>query len=328
MGIRAIFALAIATILTSKVRSDVIIYNCCSNGTFVTEEKACQKGVALPWAPAVYSPTEKSLYEPGTYPDDWTFQENKMPECNSNETAYFFPSFVDFENPQPPAYVVFENGSLVLTVPHFELPPLDPGRYCLNIAGCYVCMPAETQKFTAYPKVKKCCGKNAVFSDRTSSCKVHAQNFDKIPNVTLIEGFPSCDAANYAISGKLDEAHHLLPDGTLRFQDKTMDDFCLEHIFEQPNDGIHVFICLGEPPTSRNDVRFTLYPIGLLFSVIFLAITLVATCALPSTYHVLHWRCQTNYVACLLAGDLLLAVTQLSGDAIIGPACVAVGKFN
>lgn len=74
------------------------------------------------------------------------------------------------------------------------------------------------------------------------------------------------------------------------------------------------------------DVRFVLYSIGLLISVIFLTATLVTGFLLPSNHHVLHWRCQTYYVACLLVGDLLLAITQIFGNTIVGFTCVSMGK--
>lgn len=70
-----------------------------------------------------------------------------------------------------------------------------------------------------------------------------------------------------------------------------------------------------------------LLAIGLFISVVFLSATLATAFILPSSHHVLHWRCQTYYVACLLVGDLLLAINQMSGKAIAGPVCVSIGKF-
>lgn len=325
MALVAWFAYSLA--IAATVTGEVIIYNCCPNGTYVTETQSCEPGAFPSWAPAVFSPSQGRLFDPGTVPDNWKFLEDKMPKCRPGEAPYFVPSEIDLENPPPPPFFLLENGSLALTVPHVESPPVDPGRYCVNVAGGFLCMPSESTDSPALPRMKKCCGRSAVFSEKSSSCKVHSQNL-KIPNVTFVEGFPVCsETETLAISGKLDETHHLLPDGTLRFQDKVITEFCIEHIFEQPNDGVHVFTCPGTSPAPRNDVRFTIYPIGLLFSVFFLAVTLVASCLLPSTYHVLHWRCQTNHVACLLVGDLLLAVTQLSGDSLDGPACIAIGEL-
>lgn len=79
-------------------------------------------------------------------------------------------------------------------------------------------------------------------------------------------------------------------------------------------------------PTKPNDLRFTIYPIGLALSAVFLAATLAAGAILPASHHVLHWRCQINHVACLLVGDVLLCITHLSGR--MNPAvCFTVGKF-
>lgn len=79
--------------------------------------------------------------------------------------------------------------------------------------------------------------------------------------------------------------------------------------------------------SQKNDLRFTLYPIGLAISSIFLVATLVASYLLPASHHVLHWRCQTNHVACLLLGDLLLCITHLSGDCMSKTPCILIGKF-
>lgn len=78
---------------------------------------------------------------------------------------------------------------------------------------------------------------------------------------------------------------------------------------------------------AAQDIRFFLFPIGLLISVIFLMATLATGLLLPSNHHVLHWRCQTFYVICLLVGDLLLAITQIFGSNIKGVGCISIGKF-
>lgn len=72
--------------------------------------------------------------------------------------------------------------------------------------------------------------------------------------------------------------------------------------------------------------RFLIYSIALIISVIFLSLTLTIGFLLPSNHHVLHCRCQTYYVGCLLIGDLLLAINQLTGSLITGIPCLAIGK--
>lgn len=74
------------------------------------------------------------------------------------------------------------------------------------------------------------------------------------------------------------------------------------------------------------DIRFTLYPVGFIISAVFLAATLAAGCLLPTSHHVLHWRCQTHHVACLMLGDILMAIIQLAGDSLHGGSCKALGE--
>lgn len=66
----------------------------------------------------------------------------------------------------------------------------------------------------------------------------------------------------------------------------------------------------------------------LLISVVFLITTLATGFLLPTNHHVLHWRCQTYYVVCLIVGDILLAIVQLSGNAIRvrSVECMSIGK--
>lgn len=77
------------------------------------------------------------------------------------------------------------------------------------------------------------------------------------------------------------------------------------------------------------DSRLALNIIGcaLLISVVFLITTLATGFLLPTNHHVLHWRCQTYYVVCLIIGDMLLAIVQLSGSAIKVKSieCVSIG---
>lgn len=72
--------------------------------------------------------------------------------------------------------------------------------------------------------------------------------------------------------------------------------------------------------------RFRIYSIALIISAIFLAMTLAIGFLIPSNHHVLHCRCQTYYVGCLLVGDLLLAINQSYGSLITGLPCLALGK--
>lgn len=79
---------------------------------------------------------------------------------------------------------------------------------------------------------------------------------------------------------------------------------------------------------SESRLKLNLIGCALLISVVFLITTLATGFILPTNHHVLHWRCQTYYVACLIVGDILLAIVQLSGNAIEVKSfqCVSIGK--
>lgn len=181
--------------------------------------------------------------------------------------------------------------------------------------------------------VYKCCGNSAVYNEHTDSC-VNSRRSWPLP-VPFTSGFPpTCpEPGNFVIAGNLDKTHTLNGYGSVTGPagDIPSSQFCLELLEDQDDDFVAILTC----PTPNNrlhkwrthqDFRFTLYPMGLFLSVFFLAVTLIASCLLPSTYHVLHWRCQTNHVACLLLGDLILAIVQLSVNALPPSACVAMGK--
>ena len=84
--------------------------------------------------------------------------------------------------------------------------------------------------------------------------------------------------------------------------------------------------CFSRTAISANDIRFTLYPLCFIVSAIFLAATLATGWLLPASHHVLHWRCQTHHVACLMVGDLFMAIIQLAGNSLTGELCKAVGE--
>uniref|UniRef100_T1HD18 G-protein coupled receptor Mth-like 1 n=1 Tax=Rhodnius prolixus TaxID=13249 RepID=T1HD18_RHOPR len=319
--------IAVVVLLVTSARSAVLaqhlIYKCCQDGYYLNNKEECVKGGPLQWAPAVYSPSIKGFLHPGTVPPDWHYQLSRPKQCARPTFAYYEP------NVYPP-FVLVPNGSLILTSEVSV--PIPPENYCIDYSGALICF---EQNFTENDSitVQKCCGIGGEYSEVKESCSPAEKDHPDFKTIQLktVERFPDCSEPNYVIGGKLNTTHWLQEDGTLkdtggRLLPKTQ--YCLEKILEYPEQPIHIFTCPPRvKPRHAHDIRFTLYPMGLFLSVFFLAVTLIASCLLPSTYHVLHWRCQTNHVACLLIGDLLLAVTQLSSDALQGPACIGIGMF-
>lgn len=205
----------------------------------------------------------------------------------------------------------------------------------------------EEAKPVKRQRLRKCCIGDAVYSETDASCVTRAST--KVAAgadlwtsagehlrdaFTVITGFPACRKPGFAVRGYLGDgpapgttpAARLEADGMVWVGGSRLklqpDDYCLEIMVEA--NGAVVMACPGEDakPDKGADLRFTWFPAMLFLSVFFLAATLLASCLLPAAYHQLHWRCQTNYVASLMLGDLFLAITQVSGAALAGPFCV------
>lgn len=284
-----------------------IILQCCPKGQGLNDKQTCEN-VTQEWSPLVFSPARKSFLPPGTVPENFTFLE-KFPVCD--ERTYF----ADTSN----AVLTQNNGSLFLNDG-----VLQPETFCISPTGLLLCLandhPLKKKKMEKW--VKKCCVMDAVYSEVEQTCIPlnNTSNVNFLSEDTMIHsGFPYCESKDYIVAGKLDDEYSLNVDGTLRTKNRTpVANFCVEYILELPNDKASIFTCANSFPTFKqeDDIRFTIYPLGLFLSIFFLTITLISSCMLPSSYHALHWKCQTHYVACLLIGDFLLAITQLASDSL------------
>lgn len=322
--------------------ADVTVLRCCGPGETLNPNDAQGRCVALPsselqdFVPVIYDVESSQFLAPNTEPPPyWNMVHERLP-CQP--AAEFLPAS---QPGSASGYVPFLNGSL--WVQHLTGTLIDPGLFCLDRNGALVCRPEQPNK------TKKCCGPAAVYSEQKMACEITGRHDAAGLPADVVSGFPRCEETAYAVSGHLNVTHWPVgPDwpatgGPLRpaaqgnGSDLHTRDYCLERVLEEQEPRTWtVFTCapLHEPDhvqtkNYREDIRFTLYPLGLLLSAFFLAVTLVASCMLPSTYHVLHWKCQVNHVGCLLVGDLCLAFVQLSGDSLRGgPLCVFTGTCS
>lgn len=295
------------------------VYLCCPRGQGVEPDRSCVD-VNREWLPVLYWAENSTLVEPGRQPDDLQFV-TRFPECN--DTIYL---------PERPDIVVeVGKGSLFVNEEVF-----DWQNYCISPKGMFVCVgddhPFRKKKMEKW--VRKCCLTDAMYSETQGKC-VAVNDTNKMKFMSedtfILSGFPQCDSRLYVVAGKLDEEYSLNANGTLRSKSRqSVANYCVEHLYEQPDAKASVFMCA--PPASgsdRDDIRFTIYPLGQFLSIFFLSVTLVSSCMLPSSYHALHWKCQTHYVACLLVGQFLLAVAQLGGDSIKHSGiCVGIGELG
>lgn len=313
----------------------VQINKCCTDNEFLNEQLDCvasQTSLAT-WSPVIYSPDNGGFLAPGTIPETWNIVKRSRPNCEDGSHEKYTLKFINAQlNGLPPSYVNFDNGSLYLQ-DHFEL--ISNRHYCIESNAALVCLKEATTDPSSdgrKGKIFKCCGNNAVYSDVKKSCMVDSSvdYWSLNENFTIIGGFPACVNNHYVIHGRLDDTYSLNIDGTLSDAHGKLynSSYCIEKMYENLTEKASIFVCASSYSGFDKDIRFSIYPIGLAVSIVFLVLTLLSTLLLPCTYHVLHWRCQINYIFCLLFADGLLCITQLFTEYISTTLCVLLGKCN
>jgi G protein-coupled receptor Mth (Methuselah protein) len=324
---------------TSSPNKKVIISKCCRIGDVLSSEGICEVGTGRPkWAPKVFLPKVRKVYDKeGLLPPFLSIKEEMRPECKHPE---FFKS--------TEVYII-ANGSLFLTNKHETIDSAE--KFCVDqdySLGCRNDKDTVPDNMTVI-KLTKCCGPHEIYG--SNSCSP-LNKMDPLYNQKLLEGeginidydykFPDCVESNeFAIGGLfLSDNYDLMTGAVSTDSGKRFEhgQYCLDHVVAEENknyEGVKIFTCSEHyqtaPPPSisqqHDDTRFAIYSIGLLISVLFLIATLAVGFLLLSNHHMLHWRCQTNYVICLLIGDLLLAITQLSGTSLSGLPCVIIAHL-
>nr|CAD7567476.1 unnamed protein product [Timema californicum] len=272
----------------------VRIYKCCSLDKTLDPGGECVPTPGAEWLPLVYSPGKKGFLPQGETPALWEVEAGHLPSCAEPLAAHQ-------DSPELPALLMFENGSLWL---HESGGLVEPGLFCVDSGAALVC-PSHP---TVPGSVRKCCGEAAAWSESKGSCVSWSQGALNLSG-PVVAGFPPCHGPQmgYVVSP--------LPDHL-----PATADYCVEYVLDQ---GPSLVTC--DVPATDHQLRFSLYPAGLLVSCVFLAATLAAGCLLPASHHAIHWRCQTCHVACLLAGYLLLAIVQLGGHDAPPLLCSTLG---
>ncbi|XP_057657247.1 probable G-protein coupled receptor Mth-like 1 [Diorhabda carinulata] len=305
------------TVLSIKLPKTVNINKCCKFNELLTiQNQTCAQNSSSSWNLEIYN-ARKGKFELFTeLPVNWKVKEDNFLNCSKPQQLKF----------QQKNNFPFLNGS-VFSLEFNRL--FHPNEFCLDYQSALVCL-NEPENLIV---IKKCCGDNAIFSQTKSTCitiKDVGYKIDVGQNRTLGAGFPPCADNNMHVVGELRKST-IMNNGSLLVDNKLhlgAGNFCLEHVLEQTERSASIITCPEYipqvhkkliPSQNETDIRFTLYPIGLAISAIFLAATLAAGSLLPASHHVLHWRCQTNHVACLLVGDVLLCITHLSGPIAFVP---------
>ncbi|CAG9859335.1 unnamed protein product [Phyllotreta striolata] len=286
--------------------------------------KSCAPLGSSAWSFEIYQIRKASFTEQKAFPAHWRVREAVPPPCPK-------PHLLLFEGKNN---IVFMNGSVFSTI--FDR-VFHPAEFCFDPKAILACID-EPESLIA---IKKCCGDHAIFSETKKNCQHFKDDSYKIDvgeNKILGAGFPPCANNSMHVVGALHKST-IFNNGSLLVDNNYLlapENFCLEHILEQTGRSASIITCPEFMPRKSSntvseadtDIRFTIYPIGLAISAIFLAATLVAGSLLPASHHVLHWRCQTNHVVCLLVGDVLLCITHLSRSIARLPCfCIAVSML-
>ncbi|XP_066151869.1 probable G-protein coupled receptor Mth-like 1 [Euwallacea fornicatus] len=292
------------------VKKYVTIAKCCALDETLTYDRRCLKSFNSSWdLHILYKGQLKQFKE---IPPRWAVNESSRPQCTSESMI---------EDLTSRTVVPLINGDMLSVT--FDV-RMGPSQFCLDYDYVIFCRPDSKSEEKPLPLVKKCCGKDAIFSDTNSTCILFSDpgySIDVGASAKLGAGFPKCEEkVEPVVAGKFHKSN-LTNDGSLWVNASEVflppANFCLEHIFENAGGSSpSIITCRNYILTQssiESSVKLAIYPIGLAISAIFLAATLAAGSLLPATHHVLHWRCQTNHVACLLVGDVLLCITQIGG---------------
>ncbi|XP_044734657.1 probable G-protein coupled receptor Mth-like 1 isoform X2 [Chrysoperla carnea] len=320
----------------TKTTKTIAISRCCHRGEITKifdNDLQCIQNIDSEWKPRIYSKRKQASLS--RTPSSWTIVEASRPDC-----GFYNATVVKSDN-----YVFLESGNIF-----YNDVKIPRDRFCIENDAALICledaiMPqniyAGSDQHTQEVRVKKCCGQGGIYSPSKKSCIVHTSHeaitLDSKQNVSyqMIGGFPICpnDSVGFVKHGQVN-LFDLMPDGS--FHGKIGSTilqtglYCVEYFLDIDDTKIpHILACpdlSAEYSSESSDWSLKLYAIGLIISVIFLIATLATGFLLPSSHHVLHWRCQTNYVTCLLIGDFCLAVTKLAGHKLVGTACLTIAS--
>ncbi|XP_031850366.2 G-protein coupled receptor Mth2 [Nomia melanderi] len=207
------------------------------------------------------------------------------------------------------------------------------------------------EKYKNLPLVGKCCPNGEVFvknGTRPAICGVPdsmmENNFsplfskfnntgfelpgDKYSAFVAIIGIP-CKYRRYVLypEDNKDDENSLLLNGTVFVQHNHPNmlqpgvDYCMELI---PNLGLKTIVCAPEEKLIMTaDSRFTIYACGLLISVPFLILTIVAYSITPKLKDI-YGKALCRYCGCLALAFFTLAITQLGSRHLSDQACTSI----
>lgn len=135
-------------------------------------------------------------------------------------------------------------------------------------------------------------------------------------------------------AGDPDDVYYLQNNGRLFVpvfkEDYYIDNYCVENVMIETHsfNGIFPFLCFPNAPTVHpTEIKYYILPIGMTSSAVFLLITFLVYCCLPSLQN-LHGKTLMCHVFSLLGAYVSLISAQLGSNVLPPLLCYASGKCH
>lgn len=232
-GKKCVVLILIGLICTSAkaVKKNVTIAKCCALDETLTSDYKCLKSFNSSWDLRIYVNQSLARYT-GSLPPRWELKENTQPQCTERV----------IEDLSMKNVIPFINGYMLSVIYEKKIAP---HQFCLDYDYAIYCRPGISPERITSVLVKKCCGKDAIFSETNSSCidfNDQTYSIDIGQDKSIGAGFPACpEQKERVVAGKLHQAQ-LMSNGSLWVNASDVllpsANYCLEHILEQAGKSI------------------------------------------------------------------------------------------
>ncbi|KAK7027386.1 hypothetical protein SK128_013600 [Halocaridina rubra] len=326
-----------------------VIPKCCPEGYAFDDNGNCVESLVNGvFSPPVYVAGHKQFWP------KVTTHGISNPLCEESEETHI----VDLDNKNAVLYYDPKMALLVWESP-FTLRDQDfIHKYCVvtrqdeNLETNYVAklcylsrMKDHEEKCRNRTCVRKCCASHETASlgcapvDPTSDMPIfqpvfhhstnHSAGAKKPEDLTIVHGFPLCK--EYFMLRPHEEENdkfYLLTNGYLHAPSFSNDfpptRYCLDTFTEGNKSHLLPLICFGDEDSTHNiceSVKKYLYPILLLTSVGFLAITVIVYISVPELHAKVHGKCLVSHVTALLVAYASLFIVQKTTDSLSEFGC-------
>lgn len=253
----------------------VIVNKCCATGEKFSENHECIIENNNDWWPLIVMVLKQAYFEPRGNAPRFIKSRTLQPLC---EKPIFYIG--------PHKMALFSNGPLYLLEKHKFI---EPRNFCIDRDSAIVCDPDTNLINSVHKKkiakIRKCCGKNAVYktSDSFPCVPINGYEFN-YTQYDVVYGFPECKVNKYIKIAETFKESSLHPDSNRLVLDtgRELDwqDFCVEHNVIENNTNentnditpyIRVFTCADHLSVSQNtkEYAYTVNKLNITFIILF-----------------------------------------------------------